>query len=72
MIPMSRYALMGGTVAAAVGIGYFMQTSATGEIRQTRPTGVQIASADATAGADLRGHDCAPACSLLRSVNTVS
>jgi hypothetical protein len=53
MIPMSRYALMGGTVAAAVGIGYFMQASAPGEIRQTRPTGVQIASADPTAGADL-------------------
>ena len=60
MIPMSRYALMGGTVAAAVGIGYFMQTSATGEIRQTRPTGVQIASADATAGADLLPQANAP------------
>lgn len=42
MVPMSRYALMGGTVAAAIGIGYFMQMSPTAQARYGN--GVEVAS----------------------------
>ncbi len=42
MVPMSRYALMGGTVAAAVGIGFFMQQSPTAQARYG--DGVEVAS----------------------------
>lgn len=42
MIPMSKHALMGGTVEAAVGIGFFMQNSPTAQARYG--DGVEVAS----------------------------
>lgn len=42
MVPMSRFALMGGTLASALGIGFFMQMSPTAEARYG--AGVEVAS----------------------------
>ncbi len=48
MIPMSKYALMVGTVAAAIGIGFFMQNSPTAQARYGNPVQVASLSPDLT------------------------
>lgn len=61
MIPMSKHALMGGTVAAAVGIGFFMQNSPTAQARYGE--GVEVASLTQTLPAAVLADTVAKAAS---------
>ena len=60
MIPMSRYALMGGTVATAVGIGFFMQSGPSREAYHAPEGSVQVASASPAGYQPAPAQDQAP------------